>query len=44
MTPKQIMDEVEGILERLFVKYFFGEWTIPWLQFLEFPGFRRSPE
>lgn len=31
MTLKQILDEVEDILERLFAKYFFGEWTIPWL-------------
>ena len=31
MSPQQILDEVEGILERLFARYFFGEWTIPWL-------------
>ena len=31
MTPQQILDEVEGILVRLFARYFFVQWTIPWL-------------
>ena len=30
MTPKLIVDELEQFFERLFDRYFYGEWTIPW--------------
>lgn len=31
MTLQHIIDEMESFLERLFGRYFYGEWTIPWL-------------
>jgi len=31
MTLKQIVGGIEAFLERLFARYFDGEWTIPWL-------------